>query len=559
MIPLTYTSTLMDDLEKFVDFLFEDQQGFVYSPIKKPDDWVSEFFAWPTERTALLDHIKLNGSENDVYICPSVFSKKEAKKDSFKSSRTVWVEFDGKEQIDFKDIPTPDIIVQTSSSTHLHCYWRTGENTNGAALDEINRRLTYYLGADSSGWDCTQLLRPPTSKNVKRGGLPVLLAHYNEKVHEHGFNSFDSAPKVETEAVQLIEAQLINPTALLAQLPLLKSLKDKIEKEPVSEGQRSQFLYKIAHELAEIGCNHTQIASIIWFVDDRIGKFVGRSDRLQRVSELASLAIHAVGVEEEINLYTLTDVLNHTEDLEWIYDKWLHNQGLMIVTGAPGVGKTQFCLQLMSAFSVGGKFLTSVLTPQKVLFWSLEMDVRELKFILRKQASQYEQSIHSVSENVRIMDEPGTLLQYEELLEKFDPGVLIIDSLFELSDGSLNDGAEVIQLTRWMKRMRKKYNCAIVMIHHNRKGSGTNKKPNKLEDMFGSVVLNKEIDTAFCLWQEEDSDEIDLIPVKARFSVREDMKIVRNENLMFEPVESEKPETGEPTGAREFLKFSFGS
>ena len=543
----------MDDLEKFVDFLFEDQQGFVYSPIKKPNDWVSEFFAWPTERTALLDHIKLNGSENDVYICPSVFSKKEAKKDSFKSSRTVWVEFDGKDQIDFKDVPTPDTIVQTSSSTHLHCYWRTGLVSNSAALDEINRRLTYYLQADSSGWDCTQLLRPPTSKNVKRGGLPVLLAHFTENPVEHGFATFDAAPKVEHNTVELIEAQLMDPEKLLQQLPLLKSLRNKIEKEPVNEGQRSQFLYKIAHELAEIGCNHTQIASIIWYIDDRIHKFTERADRLVRISELASLALHAVTSEEQINLYTLTDVLNHTEDLEWIYDKWLHNQGLMIVTGAPGVGKTQFCLQLMSAFSVGGKFITSELTQRKVLFWSLEMDVRELKFILRQQSNEYK-SIAEVSKNVRIMDEPGSLLQYEELLEEFRPGVLIIDSLFELSDGSLNDGSEVIQLTRWLKRMRKKYDCAIVMIHHNRKGSGTNKKPNKLEDMFGSVVLNKEIDTAFCLWQEEDSTEIDLIPVKARFSVREDKKIVRNENLFFEVVESSDEE--EPTGTPSILRFS---
>jgi len=548
----------MDDLEKFVDFLFEDQQGFVYSPIKKPDDWVSEFFAWPTERTALLDHIKLNGSENDVYICPSVFSKKEAKKESFKSSRTVWVEFDGKDQIDFKDVPTPTTIVQTSSSTHLHCYWRTAEITNSQALDEINRRLTYYLQADSSGWDCTQLLRPPTSKNVKRGGLPVLLAHFTENPSEHAFSTFDAAPKVEHETVELIEAQLIDPQKLLSTLPLLKSLKQKIEKEPVNEGQRSQFLYKIAHELAEIGCNHTQIASIIWYIDDRIKKFTERSDRLVRISELASLALHAVTAEEQINLYTLIDVLNHTEDLEWIYEKWLHNQGLMIVTGAPGVGKTQFCLQLMSAFSVGGKFITSELTPQKVLFWSLEMDVRELKFVIQKQSAEYE-NITAVSKNVRIMDEPGTLLQYEELLEEYDPGVLIIDSLFELSDGSLNDGAEVIQLTRWLKRMRKKYNCAIVMIHHNRKGSGNNKKPNKLEDMFGSVVLNKEIDTAFCLWQEEGEEHIDLYPVKARFSTREEFKIVRNENLMFELVPDESTETGKDPGTPDILRFSLGS
>lgn len=545
----------MEDLEKYVDFLFGDQQGFVYSPIKKPDDWVSEFFAWPTERTELLDHIKVNGSEHDVYICPSVFSKKEAKKDSFKSSQVVWVEFDGKEQINFKGVPTPDTIVQTSSSTHLHCYWRTGKITKSEALDEVNRRLTYYLQADSSGWDCTQLLRPPTSKNVKRGGLPVLLAHFDDKAIPRPISSFDEAPKVETKTVEITEAQLIDPTKLIPQLPLLKSLRFKIEKEQVEVGQRSQFLYKIAHELAEIGCDHTQIASVISYVNDRIGKFPkSRSDWLIRISELASIAIHAVGVENDISLYSPKDVLEHTEELEWIYEKWLHNQGLMIVTGAPGVGKTQFCLQLMNAFSVGGSFLTSALIQKKVLFWSLEMDIRELKFILQKQALDY-QNLDLYFKNSKFADEPGTFLQFEEILEDYKPGVVIIDSLFELADGDLKDGAEVIQLTRWLKRMRKKYGCAIILIHHNRKGNGNNKKPNRLEDMFGSVVLNKEIDTAFCLWQEEDQESIDLYPVKARFSQRTEMTIERTEHLTFNFIERDSDNESGNGGLGDIFNF----
>ncbi len=220
----------MDDLEKYIDFLYEGQHGFVYSPIKKPDEWVSEFFAWPAERTKLLDHIRINGSDADIYICPSLFTKKEAKKDSFKSSKVVWVEFDGKEEISFKDVPEPNLIVQTSSDTHVHCYWEIEQINSSESIDEINRRLTYYLQADSSGWDSTQLLRPPTTKNFKRskqGTVPVLLAHY-EKSQAFSLSRFDVAPNVESNILDLQEAQLLNPDKLLKELPLLKSLKTKI-------------------------------------------------------------------------------------------------------------------------------------------------------------------------------------------------------------------------------------------------------------------------------------------------------------------------------------------
>lgn len=559
----------MEELEKFIDFLYENQTGFVYSPYAKRDekgnvvDWVNEFFSWPNERTALLDHIKLNGTESDVYISPAVFSKKSSKKDSFKSSRVVWVEFDGKETIDFKDVPKPDAIVQTSSSTHIHCYWKTDLITQFQTVDEVNRRLTYYFKADGSGWDAGQLLRPPSSKNIKRGGIPVLLSYFNEKPSNFSLQRFDVAPAVETPYVELTEAQLLDPSKVIPQLPILKSLRNKIEKEiPVGPtdgqpGYRSQFMFKVAHELAEAGCNHAQIATVIAYIDDRIGKFTGRSDRLARISEIASLALHSVNAEEQISLYTPNDVLNHTEDLEWIYEKWLHNQGLLVVSGAPGVGKTQFCLNLGHAFSVGKEFLTSKLQQRDVLFMSLEMDVRELKIILRKQYEDYG-NMAEWSKHMRFSDEQGTFLQYEELIESFNPGVVIIDSMLELSNGEMKEGSEVIQVTRWLKRMRKKYDCAIVLIHHNRKGSGSNKKPNRLEDLFGSVVLNKEIDTAFVLWQEEQSDPIDLLVVKSRFSQREDSVIERTEHLTFRHrTPSGNSDTGQPTKASTSFNFGF--
>lgn len=533
----------MDDLQRYVDFLYEGQQGYVYSPVKRPDKWDQQFFAWPTERTKLLDHIQVNGAENDVYICPAVFAKKDASKPSFKSTRVIWVEFDGKESINFKDIPPPNVIVQTSSSTHLHCYWKTEQLESTDVVEDVNRRLTYHFVADSTGWDAVQLLRPPTTQNFKYDNKPsVILAHFS-KDQKFKLKDFDDAPEIEKPAISLVEANLVDPQKVLKQLPLVRSVRNRIETENVEEGQRSQFLYKLAHELAEVGANHSQIASVIWYVDERIGKFRDRSDRMVRISELASLALHSVDSLDEISLYSVNDVLNHTEDLEWIWNRWLHNQGLMIVTGAPGVGKTQFCLQLMNAFSAGATFITSELTQKTALFMSLELDVRELKFILRM---QYGSDLWVSSDNSRIMDEPGQFIQYEELFDTYHPGIVIIDSLFELTDGELLDGPKVLEVTRWLKRMRRKYGMAMVIIHHNRKSSSTNKKPNSLDDIFGSVILNKEIDTAICLWQEEEADYIDLYPVKSRYSQREDLKIERDEHLTFSI--HEETDSGGDTG-----------
>lgn len=465
-----------------------------------------------------------------MYICPAVFSKKEATKESFKSTNVVWVEFDGQEKIDFKDIPKPDCIVQTSSTTHLHCYWGVENITETKVVEDINRRLTYYFSADSSGWDSVQLLRPPTTTNYKHD-LPVLLSYFQVSSALKP-KVFDKAPEVALQTVEVKLANLQDGANLLQTLPIRASLKKLIKDEKVEVSQRSQFLFKIAHELAEYGMTHSQIASLIYYVDERIGKFKGRSDQLQRISEIASIAIHSVTVEEAISLYSIKDILEHTDDLEWIFGNWLHSTGFMLVTGSPGVGKTQFCMQLSYSFATGEPFLDWEIVPRKVLIMSLEMDIRELKYIVKHQAKGLT-DLQTYDSRVRVSDELGTYAQYEDLIEEYAPEVIIIDSLIEIIDGDLKDGPEAKMLMRWFKRIRKKYKTAFVVIHHNRKAGTGNSKPNKLEDVYGSMVFGKDTETGFSLWEDEESGKIECSVIKARFTRKETIIIERDTNLLF--------------------------
>ena len=546
----------MDELEKFISFLYEGSNGFVYSPIKVSEsEWESNFFAWPAQKSALLSHIGENGQRGDVYISPAVYSKKDAKRESFKSTNVVWVEFDGKDAIDFQDVPQPNAIVQTSTDTHVHCYWKIDKLSDSNAVEDLNRRLTYHLQADSSGSESNQLLRPPGTINHKRG-LPVLLAHFGEQLINNSLESFAKVPEVPHAKIELTQAIIIDSDILLKELPLPKSLKIRIEKEAVLEGQRSQFLYKIAHELAELGCSHSQIASLIFFVDERIGKFKDRPDRLARISEISSIAIHSVATEEFITLYSPNEVLNFTEDLEWLLDRYLHSRGLLFVAGAPGVGKTQFCIQMSYAFATGTELLNLQVAKSKVLFMSLEMDVRELKEVLKTQKLDYPELVE-FDANVRFIDEPGTLIQYEDIIEEFNPDVIIIDSLMELVDGDINSSTDMKAVTKWFKRLRRKYNTALVVIHHMRKASSGNKKPTKLDDFMGSVVLNKDIESAFALWQEEDTSPIEFIVAKARYTQKGEFTIERTKHLTFQRtnVQTTQQQTTAPGVS---VKLNFG-
>lgn len=514
----------MDDLSRFLDFLFEENEGYVYVATKDTlavnQSWEQKFFQWPTGREKVYDYVTKNQEKLDVYVAPALYkTDQNALKPNVKGSTVVWVEFDGQQVIDFQDLPEPDCIVQTSSDTHMHCYWKVDYFEDIPVLEGINRRLMFYLEADASGYDATQVLRPPLSKNWKHNGVPVTLKSLEATPLPKLLSIFDVAPIVEREIVKLNATMLLDPAQLLRDLPLHVHTKKRVMSETPDYGSRSSFLTKTAHELAEQGCNHLQIVTLLSYADDRVGKFKGRKDKLTRLSELASLALLAHQVEEEVFLYSPLDIINHKESLEWIIPGWLHTKGFMILTGPPAAGKTTLLVEMSYHLLTQPEFLgRDIKTNElKILFLSLEMSSIELQYIFQHLNKKFE-SDYRWNEGMRILDEEKTLLEYEEIIADYEPDIVFLDSLTELASEELKE-SEARAITKWIKKCRRKYNTAWVCIHHNRKDTSRKKfKETQLGDVYGSYIFGKDSETV--LNHERDPDDetqIALYKLKGRF------------------------------------------
>lgn len=521
----------MRDLEKFTEFLYGDSVGYVYTATKKGIDWNQYFYFWPQQREELHDFIRTTKSDADVYVAPSLFSEKSSKKTAIKTTSVVWVEFDGQAGISFKGIREPDVIVQSSTSTHLHCYWKI-EPSSVAVVEEINRRLTYHLGADYSGWDAGQVLRPPETINWKTvKGKPVTLSKFDPG-EVNSFATFDKAPTVRDPIATLTYEQLLDPTTI--KLP--DELKTKIFREtPVEQGGRSTFLMSTGHLLAENNYSYEEIVSLLYAADCRIKKFVGRADQLVRLGEIASIALFKYEAENTVETYSPLDILRLEDNLEWIQEKWLHSRGLVIVSGAPGVGKTQFTFDLAYRLATGKDYLGKTINaPVAVNYWSLEMDLTETKYVLEHQVKEYGQD-EQWNKNLRViaLDE-FSFQMLEKSIERNRPAVIFIDSLSELFTGDSNE-QEAKQLMRWFKKMRRNYKCSFVIVHHNRKAQDSNKAPNKLSDLHGSYIFAAKAETVISLWCPDPTkpNELELFVLKARFDRSEMLKIRRTENLTF--------------------------
>jgi RecA-family ATPase len=271
---------------------------------------------------------------------------------------------------------------------------------------------------------------------------------------------------------------------------------------------------------------------------------------------MADYAIHKRVAADEILVYTPEYILTHVDTVQWIIPQWLHTTGQLILSSAPGVGKTQLALQLAYCLTVGQRFLNMEIAPRhRVLFMSLEMDKQSLKYILSHQKTNWDRI-----PEFNIIDEAGTLVQYENLIVQYESTVVIVDSLTELFDDTVdNPNAEARRVMRWCRKVRRRYGCGLILIHHNRKATEGNRKPKGLSDLAGSFQFGKDSDTVIQLW--EDHRGLEISGVKVRFGPKTAFMLERSSSLWYTRKGGEDDSNGpkpiQPVKDRDSGKFGF--
>ena len=80
-------------------------------------------------------------------------------------------------ELDGPPLPTgehePSCVVE-SSPGHYHAYWPLTDAVPPEIGERLNKRLAAAIGADASGFDLTQLLRVPGTRNYKYPDAPTV-------------------------------------------------------------------------------------------------------------------------------------------------------------------------------------------------------------------------------------------------------------------------------------------------------------------------------------------------------------------------------------------------
>jgi KaiC/GvpD/RAD55 family RecA-like ATPase len=538
-----------EDINSFLDFLYlPTDEGYVYAPTKDAEtgEFKQDFFKWPEDRPKLVEWVLRTTAKAEVYIAPALFSVPSAQKEAFKSTNVLWTEFDGNYPDSFGDVPGPSLRVQSSDESHQHCYWRLDVPvTDFREVEALNRTITYGLNADASAWDCNQVLRPPGTVNHKRDTL-TQLAYVSPVVYPTGL----FVPTYPTAVVTEFNTDVIpDVTDIVYKYEFPPQVSSLLRTKDLPVGDRSTAMMRLGFYCAEMGMSDAEIFSVIRNADDRWGKFKGRTDRDKRLIDLISRVREKYPATDYqtdvIPVFGFESFMEHEIHVEWLVDGLLQERGYMLLTGPSGVGKTQFTLRMCINMALGRKEFAGekIMRPVKILVFSLEMAHADLKYFLSIMAKDFTKEDTELLEKNLILVPHGESIylnqdegrnQLTDIIEAIEPDVVVIDSMGSTSSGGLSNEDTVKSIMDFNDKIRKKYGVATWFIHHMRKASGDNKKPNKLDDVYGNQYIVNRATTVLCLWPNRDN-KIDVIPLKIRLGAKRDTWAVhRIGNLDFE-------------------------
>lgn len=536
-------------LSEFFSNVWGDSDGFVYLPTRDPnlpkeEAFDQHFFPWPSAKDEIVHFVRENSRTLDVYFAPAIFNEPSATKKDFKESRVVWCEFDGFLPQEYKQ--DPSLVVQSSSENNRHVYWFLQDAiTDSSSLERINRGLTYQYGADASGWDATQILRPPTTSNYKYDSKPavVLLSVSDTKYESSAFTVHDLPDQI--EEIPLGSIPDVMDLVFKFQWSHEAS---KLWRSAAPVGERSTMLMRLGYFAAEMGMSNEEIYSVIRNADDRWGKFKNRNDRERRLLDLIEKVRVKYPVREadegEEHLILGWNTLLETEySVEWLIPGVLQNQGYMLLTGPSGVGKTQLSLQVAKNLALGEDFLQLGITdPHRILMISCEMGLLELKVFMEQMSADLSPSQKLLlEENFKIeprgepfyIDNEKGQEELKQMIEYLHPDLLIFDSIGSATSGELSAEKTVKSIMDFNDHLRQQYDVATWFIHHQRKGTENNKEPNTQADVYGNQYLVNRATSIFCMWPQ-DANQIKIIELKRRLSEKQEpWMIQRTEGLNF--------------------------
>jgi len=277
-------------LPKILRVVWGQQEGYVcLSTLKRPDKhtWKDHIFKWPQDKIRIRRCIERYQDDHEIYWAPMVFNKDSRKEQYSTDCSYLWADLDP--VAPSKCFIEPSIAWESSPGRY-QAIWLLKDAIDPADHNELNKRLTYAVGADKSGWDLTQVLRLPGTTNHKYVEKPPVKLMWMRQQFYDAQDLAGRIPSINRLGNDLIEIESLDGDFdELREIiwPYRKVIGNKLWEllftpdSMIDEGERSDRLWELECRLLESNVPVSDVVRIAkacpW------NKYKGRRDEDKRI------------------------------------------------------------------------------------------------------------------------------------------------------------------------------------------------------------------------------------------------------------------------------------
>lgn len=432
------------EAEDFLEIVWGERKSWVDLPAKVGKYWVPFHLEWPSDLTVSrrIDSC-LRDAEN-LYFSVCQFSKRGRNHEDALPTAWLWADLDETHPSAAAELGLMPTFAWQSSPGRHQALWQLDRALKPSNIEKVNQALSYALGADRGGWDLTQVLRLPGTRNFKYPDAPMVeLLWYKPELSYNARYVWSAVKHHYSGSPGLGEAASI----VRRPMPTRARVLLRVGTDEVVEGERSARLWELECLLAEAGWNEEEIYSVVsesaWnkWANVRTGENRLRREILKAMrhvmsktrtpSEPESSSTDTGGSTAEVSAETaLSDqdlselqptpattpfvryasfMAMTMEEPRWLIENIWTASSHGILGGEPKTSKTALALAAAISVASGRPFLGEyeVHTPGPVLFVQEENAPWMIQDRMRKIARSY--GLIGKGDYTEVRAEPGAL------------------------------------------------------------------------------------------------------------------------------------------------------
>jgi len=472
--------------------IWKNQPGkfFCLSTKSAGGKWKDHFFS-PDEFGEIKQFLK-DFDDHDIYFCPHGFNRRVRQKGEAVLPNLLWADLDfadprGKE---FKGLK-PTIAIESSPGRFVGLWV-----LKDVMSEDVNRRLTYHLDADHGGWDLTQVLRYPGTKNYKYKSQPRVRVLWDDgkEYTKKSINKHLPAEEEGNTGEYLSAADVFEEYE--GKLPRWVR-RELLAKKITGRADRSEMLWKLENACLEAGMSIDESFAVIrhsaW------NKFKGRRNEDEQLRrELQKVVDHQFeekpkgkaklhqksdreiqqeedGPRQRFFFTPIKDIKK--EKIKWLWYPYLARKEVSILEGDPGLGKSYLAMMVAGAIASGQK-LPSPMKGAKigegpVVYFDIENNAGSVTKVRLSYNGYDDLDNYYPVEQAFSIDDEDAIEEIYEHLEVIKPVLVVFDTLNTyIGRADTHKASESTQAMNIFKQIARDFNCAVLVLRHLTKGSG---------------------------------------------------------------------------------------